>query len=498
MNAATANPEPLPDVFAVLAAMAARAGRGERSPLTDEDEEAVSVIAPLCLAPVIGDLREQLIAAYGGSRPGKSVGPDPDALAETSSTAASRYLAGQSGQPAGVSEGMSMLWHWFLDDTEREPPWRAVLAAIGHEEPAVRGQKARLYLIRAGRHWLQGQLSKGNSNALLNARLKEALRDGRFAAVGGTPAHPDGYTLKAANCPLASEAEFEGLMRAMPRRQFELREEKEPQFAAAASPGSLVRQRIPYASDLRDALADAMRRAQCGFTMAQARAVVRWVFSIPVEVSDAPLPEDEPEEDPRQLAWERAAVARAREEPGFAAEAEAEAGAGAEPLIEAAVEAVVRQIEREDGVPAAERPEDAARGRVARYFLDFVIWEGAPLAPGPALDGLLARLPLKRPPAPGRGWRYDLTLFCAWSGLPDASVSGWRKRGLNELLALALRHGLGWELPRARTFLDSERPPESRRRRTDAFNCLRAVVRGLRVRFLRRKPEFVVFELLET
>jgi hypothetical protein len=128
---------------------------------------------------------------------------------------------------------------------------------------------------------------------------------------------------------------------------------------------------------------------------------------------------------------------------------------------------------------------------VARYLLDFELWDGWPLLWHPDLEAISAKVPKGKRKIVLFDSIYDLTLFEAWSGIPDSSVSDWRAARRWELLALGLAAGLGWSKPKALNYLDPERSPEERRNHPEARRLLTRLLFHLRARFLHRKPHFV-------
>ncbi len=155
--------------------------------------------------------------------------------------------------------------------------------------------------------------------------------------------------------------------------------------------------------------------------------------------------------------------------------------------VDPAVEAVICELTARDRTSPEQRPEDPAKGREARYLLDFDIWAGCTLLPGPLADRLRAQLARRRVREPLD--RYSLAFFEAWSGIPDSSVSEWRGPRRTRLLARGAMAFYGWTEEKA----EVEIALQTRR----AADFLWRLYFALRVRFLHRKPEFVRWEPLE-
>ena len=350
-------------LYQVLLNMEARDKAGETVLLTDE--EAVEIIEPVCFRPAVWDLVGLLTKAYCGSGQAKETGtsqPEP-------SSAAEKYMARQRGLGNAFKDGMLLLWGWFLDDTRAakgesgNPMWLKALRQIPRES-INRDREAPNYLIYSAKNWLRRKVAGTDPGFVLDENTEDALRHEAFVKTGigegGSPA----YTLKGKDYALGDMRETEALARTLGWRHFHLRAEDH--------------KGLPYPSDIRDVLIEAMEKARRGFTLDQAKILVRWVFNLPPEQLHAPLPEEHPEVS-------QSAGVSGSELPGEGVEQETShcvmPQLPSEPDdFTSVVEALVAEIQTQDGSPAGKRPDNSRQGRVARYFLDFEIWNGWPLA----------------------------------------------------------------------------------------------------------------------
>jgi hypothetical protein len=362
----------------------------------------------------------------------------------------------------GLADAKGSLWEWFLEDPRsgggREPIWRRAWLAVYDDEPSVRDAKLAGYLTTAARNWLRKHF--GGSGAVFHQLVSEALKEEIFVLSSGAK-QVASYTLRQWSFPEDPSFDAGALGRSFPRRRIK---------RESLSGRSLAR--LPPVSEIRDALADGMYVAERAFTVDQAKAFVRYVFGISRETEPVSLDEGVDSTDA----------------PATRQSAEASEGIGSE-NTERGTDAIVAEIERQDRLPAGRRPTNSREGRVARYLLDFEIWDGWPLQEHPILETILSKAGKDKPDVSATEV-YDLVLFEAWSGVPDSSVSDWRKERRGELLAQALVAGLAWSAPAARNYFSTENSGK-RAHHPEVLNLLQSVFWQLRSKFLHRKPEFV-------
>jgi hypothetical protein len=461
------------DLFAVLLRMALRKEKGE---MLLTNNEIIEVVHPKCFGPIVRDLGRNLMSQFGSGGQQESIAGTRAGDEDRELTPEERHLAKQRELPEGLQRGYSMLYGRFTDD--HELIWAKAIKAVRKEDRTVRDSKAASYLITSGKHWLMTQIDLDNPEAFFNELVREAFRrySEVFERIGA-----NAYGLRGRSQTWNPELEVGALAANLGRRTFRLRDEREDrEDQQSTARRARISIDLPYASDLRDLFKDAMEVAECGLTVDQAKNLARKVFNIPQAGPPLPLHEDDPEH-------------RRRYSPEFEqpftpeplADESIETSAADSPerrlQIEPAVQAVIEELTRRDGISPDKRPTDTNQGREARYLLDLEIWLGSLLLPGPMTEALRARVAQKRSGEPLN--HYSLSFFEAWTDIPDASVSTWRGPRRTRLLARGAIVFYGW------TEAQAEAQLAVRTRRAEHY-----VVRlyfALRRRFLHRKPEFV-------
>lgn len=481
-------------LYALLVRMGARHLRGE-TPFCQDDEYA-KLISPEVLKPIVCRLSDELQAwlGKGGNREPHDI---RKSTAEDSNLSDSdRFLIGQTQQPAALQDGLSMLNGWFFESGTTGPIWAKALRCVQREPRETRDKKAAGFLITAGIRWLKGEIHQENAEAFLDESVRDALSRAKdiFEPLDE---EATAYGLRGRGHSTKPELDVRAFARKLGRREFRLRDEvngstaalpdaahRLPSLEKAKIPRrDRIALRIPYPSDIRDLLKDAMEKAGFGFTIGQAKIIVRAVFSIPVSGPPLSLQEN------REVKGGPETTAQSKEEEGNDQTGNEESNQSfleepteAAPDITDAVEAVLKELQARDGISPNERPSDSAKGREARYLLDFEIWRGWPLLPGPLTEKL--RDDIRRRAKKELLDHYTQACFEVWSGIPDSSVSTWRGPRRTKLLAKgAVEFYPGWTEDHAQV----EIAIKSRR----AEHFIERLFWELRKRFLHRKPEFV-------
>ncbi len=506
-----------PGLYPLLLRMAKRQINNQQSLITDE--EFVLELSKLVFLPIVKKMQGYLMSEFGR---GGQLDPSDSKTAGEDQTDSERYTASQKRLPFALQEGHSRLMLWFFRESTG-PIWAKALYAKRYEAVEVRNSEAAGHLVTSGIRWLKANIHRHNADAFLDQKIREALANDVFEPLdNNVDKERRPYGLKGRGHALNASLNVDEFARGLGKRKVQLRspskQAKEADAPETEADESIIAPRdaipfnIPFPEQIRELLQEAMEKAGCGFTIPQAKIIVRIVFSLPEGTQHVALREDmsaDPQDHPtlQDAAEQLTGQGDCQIAEGLGAMQIASEVRGEERDIGCAVGVITLKLsELDKGLSPDKRPDSTKKGRAARYLLDFEIWEKAQLHAGPTLDKL--REAVSDSQKEVRLTKYTQTVFEIWSGCSNSSVSEWCKGERRRLLLAqaAAYYFRPWgkaeemrprPIPEVLELLDGVIRDYAQQFKYPKPNTLRAqhfqerLFMRLRLQFFHRKPEFV-------